>query len=64
VTHGYYNIETMLEAVLSREGQVGVCSSCMDARGMEDADLVEGCHRSPMSELAEWTAKATRVLTF
>lgn len=64
VPHGYYNIETMLEAVISRGGQVGVCSSCMDARGMEDVDLVEGCHRSSMSELADWTAASTRVLSF
>ena len=64
VPHGYYKVETMLEAVLARGGQVGVCSSCMDARGMEDAELVDGCHRSSMSELAEWTANATRVLTF
>jgi len=62
--HGYYNIETMLLAVLKRGAQIGVCSSCMDARGMDDADLVEGCHRSSMSELAEWTANAIRVLTF
>lgn len=64
VPHGYYNIETMLHAVLTRGAQVGVCSSCMDARGMEDGDLIEGCRRSSMSELAEWTATADRVLTF
>lgn len=61
---GYYNIETMLGAALEHGAQVGVCSSCMDARGMEDRDLIEGCQRSSMSELAEWTASSARVLTF
>jgi uncharacterized protein involved in oxidation of intracellular sulfur len=64
VPHGYYNIETMLDAVVKRGALIGVCSSCMDARGMEDGELMEGCHRSSMSELAEWTATASRVLSF
>jgi uncharacterized protein involved in oxidation of intracellular sulfur len=36
----------------------------MDARGLVDADLVAGAHRSSMTELAEWTLWAEKVLTF
>jgi uncharacterized protein involved in oxidation of intracellular sulfur len=36
----------------------------MDARGLIDADLVAGAHRSSMAELAEWTLWAEKVLTF
>lgn len=54
----------MLRAVLEHGAQVGVCSSCMGACGMEDRDLIEGGQRNSMSELAEWTASSARVLTF
>jgi len=30
---GYYNVQAMLGAVVRHEGVVGVCGSCMDARG-------------------------------
>jgi uncharacterized protein involved in oxidation of intracellular sulfur len=64
VPQGYYNVQTMLGAVLRRNGAVGVCGSCMDARGISDADLVEGTHRSSMDELTRWTVEADKVITF
>jgi uncharacterized protein involved in oxidation of intracellular sulfur len=36
----------------------------MDARGISDADLVEGTHRSSMDELTRWTVEADKVITF
>lgn len=64
VPTGYYNIETMLKDVLKHGGEVGVCATCMDARGIVDAQLVEGAERSGMSGLAAWTAEADKVLVF
>lgn len=62
--NGYYNIERMLRAVSRRGGAVGVCGTCMDARGITDAELSEGCGRSTMEELTDWTVAADRVLVF
>lgn len=62
--NGYYNLERMLTAVVRRGGEVGVCGSCMDARGITDGELVEGGHRSSMDQLTDWTLEADRVLTF
>ena len=45
-------------------GAVGVCGTCMAARGIAEADLVEGTHKSSMAELAEWTEWADKVLVF
>lgn len=64
VPHGFYNIELMLHPILRHQGRIGVCGSCMDARGMTDAELAEGCHRSSMEELTEWTLWADKVLVF
>ncbi len=64
VPKGYYNLETMLRAVVHRGGEVGVCGSCMAARGLADADLVEGCRRGSMDQLTDWTLWADRVASF
>jgi uncharacterized protein involved in oxidation of intracellular sulfur len=64
VPNGYYNIERLLKAVARRGGEVGVCGTCMDARGIADADLLEGAYRGSMDQLTAWTVDADKVLTF
>ena len=64
VPQGYYNVQTMLGAVTRRHARVAVCGSCMDARGMTDAELIEGAHRSSMEELTTWTLEADKVIAF
>ncbi len=64
VPQGYYNVETMLKALVRRCGTVGVCGTCMDARGLKDTDLVEGTRRSSLDEMTEWTLWADKVLVF
>lgn len=64
VPQGYYNIETMLHGIAARGARVGVCGSCLDARGIADAELAGGCERSSMAELAAWTAWADKVIVF
>lgn len=64
VPQGYYNVEVMLGAVSRRNGEIGVCGTCIDARGIAVEDLVKGAHRSSMEELTDWTLWADRVLTF
>ena len=61
---GYYNLERMLKGITTRHGQVGVCGTCMDARGITEAELAEGCRRSTLEELTDWTLGADRVLVF
>lgn len=61
---GYYNIERMLKRVISGKGSVLLCGACMDARGMNEAELLEGAQRSTMDALANATAAADKVLVF
>lgn len=61
---GYYNIERMLKRVLGSNGTVLLCGTCMDARGISDAELMNGARRSSMDELAEATVRADKVLVF
>ncbi|NOT32976.1 MAG: hypothetical protein HOP12_02270 [Candidatus Eisenbacteria bacterium] len=64
VPAGYYNVQNMLAALTKRGGEVGVCGTCMDARGIALDELVEGSHRGTMDELTEWVATSDRVLIF
>ncbi len=61
---GFYNRERMLRGLTTRSIPVGACGSCMDARGLTDANLLEGVHRSSMEELTAWTIEAEKVLVF
>lgn len=64
VPSGYYNVERMLKVLGSHGARVGVCGTCMDARGIAEPDLVEGTHRSSMDELTSWTIEADKVIVF
>jgi uncharacterized protein involved in oxidation of intracellular sulfur len=64
VPSGFYNLEVMLGSVISHDGVVGVCGTCMDARGIAPEGLITGAHRSNLDELSEWTAWADKVLVF
>ena len=63
VPEGYYSIQLMLGKVL-RRGEVGLCGTCMDARGMAEGEMIKGATRSTLAQLADWTAEADRVLVF
>ena len=61
---GYYNIERMLKAVISKGGQVKICGTCAEGRGIHSLGLIEGAEISTMSQLAQWVVEADKVLTF
>jgi len=61
---GYYKLDRMLLSITRQGGEVRSCSTCMDARGITDAMLIEGATRSTMDALADWTIAADKVLVF
>jgi len=63
VPAGYYNVQVMLGKVIGA-GEVGLCGTCMDARGLTEAEMAEGAKRSTLAQLADWTAEADKVLVF
>jgi uncharacterized protein involved in oxidation of intracellular sulfur len=64
VPQGYYHLERMLKAVSRQGGEIGVCGTCMDARGIRDAELTDCARRSTLEELTDWTLWAERTLVF
>lgn len=64
VPNGYYNVEVMLRHVQMRGGEIGICSTCMDARGIGDEELARSARRSSLEELTDWTVWADKVVVF
>ena len=65
VPEGFYNVQLMLGRVSRAQAEaVGVCGTCMDARGMKGEELMDGTHRGSLEELADWTMWADKVLVF
>ena len=64
VPDGYYNLGRMVEALGRCGADVGLCGTCMDARGVGEEGLGTGARRSSLEELADWTGWAERVLVF
>jgi len=63
VPEGYYNVQLMLGKV-ARKGEISLCGTRMDARGLHDDELVEGARRGTLGQLADWTTEADKVLVF
>jgi len=63
VPEGYYNAGDMVK-MAAASGEVGLCGTCLTARGIEDGELVSGAVRRTLNDLAAWTAEADKVLVF
>jgi uncharacterized protein involved in oxidation of intracellular sulfur len=64
IPQGYYNIETMLAAIIFKGGMVKICGTCANARGLKEIKLVEGAEISNMVELTQWISDSDKILTF
>jgi uncharacterized protein involved in oxidation of intracellular sulfur len=64
VPQGYYNLDVMLRGVTKHGGEVGVCGTCLDARGIADTELSDATHRSTLDQLTDWTQWAEKIVVF
>lgn len=62
--HTYYNTQEMLRQAGKSGAQIGVCKTCLEARGIQDQHLVPCAKRSTLDDLTAWTEEADKVLTF
>jgi uncharacterized protein involved in oxidation of intracellular sulfur len=61
---GYYNLERMLKSFIKKGGTVLLCGTCMDARGLREDELQEGCKRSTLDGLTTASIEADKVFVF
>jgi uncharacterized protein involved in oxidation of intracellular sulfur len=60
---GHYHLDRMLKPLV-RRAQVGLCGSCMDARGLREEQMVDGVRRSSLEGLTDWTLWADKTAVF
>lgn len=61
---GYYNLERMVKGVIKRGGNVLLCGTCMETRGLLESEILEGSSKSTLDELTRHTVEADKVLVF
>ncbi|WP_294088879.1 DsrE/DsrF/TusD sulfur relay family protein [uncultured Actinobacillus sp.] len=59
-----YHIQQMLEILTSQGATIKLCKTCTNARGITELPLAEGVEIGTLSELADWTMEADKVLNF
>lgn len=64
VPDGYFHLDRMIASVARHGGEIGCCSTCMDARGINDDALVTEARRSTLEELTDWVIWADKTVTF
>ena len=53
----------MLKPVL-RRGRILFCGTCMDALGIQDAEIAEGKRRSNLDEFTQFSVAADELIVF
>lgn len=64
VPNGYYHLGRMLTVAARQNTEIGLCGTCMDARGITDGMVVAEARRSTLEELTDWTIWADKTITF
>jgi tRNA 2-thiouridine synthesizing protein D len=61
---GLVNCGQMLEDLVKGGVEVKGCVVCADARGVTQAELIDGVKLATVHDLIEWTATSDKVLSF
>ncbi len=61
---GLTNYGQMLEGMIEGGVEVKACGVCADARGLTQADLIEGVKLATIHDLVDWVSNSDKVLTF
>lgn len=64
VPQGYYNIESMLQMLVRNGAEIAACGTCLDARGIAEAEILTGAQRGSMALLAEWSDLADKIFVY
>lgn len=62
--NGYYHLDRMITSTAHHGAEVGLCGSCMDARGITDEMIIPDAHRSNLDQVTDWTLWADKTITF
>ena len=61
---GYYNMEMMLRALIKKGVTIKACGTCLNARGLDVSEIVDGVERGSMKILSKWVKNSDQVISF
>ncbi len=61
---GFYHLDRMATSAARHGAEIGLCGSCMDARGIIDTMLIRDARRSNLDEVTDWVLWADKTITF
>ncbi|MEX0847751.1 MAG: DsrE family protein [Ilumatobacteraceae bacterium] len=64
VPNVYYHLDRMSTSAARHGAEIGLCGSCMHARGITDAMVIDDARRSSLDEVTDWTLWADKTVTF
>lgn len=62
VKQGNYNIGLMLTDIMNAGGEVRICTSCAESRGVQNP--LKGAGLGTLSDLTNWIVQSDKVLSF
>lgn len=64
VPTGAYHILSMVEDITKNGGEIKMCTSCGNARGLADNKMASGVEWTNLKTLTDWTVNSDKILTF
>lgn len=64
VPNGYYHLDRMAVSAARHGAEIGLCGTCMDARGITDEMLIPEARRSALEEVTDSVLWADKTVTF
>jgi uncharacterized protein involved in oxidation of intracellular sulfur len=64
VPDGYYHLDRMLTSAARHGAEIGLCGTCMDARGITEEGVIDAVRRSSLDEVTDWALWADKTITF
>jgi uncharacterized protein involved in oxidation of intracellular sulfur len=61
---GYYNTAQMIKELVGSGANIRACGTCLNSRGIEENELVEGVLVGKMLDVARWAEGSAKVITF
>ena len=61
---GLINYGQLLENLIQGGAEVKACVVCVEARGLTQADLMDGVKIATVHELVDWTVNSDKVIVF
>jgi len=62
--NGFYHLDRMMTAAARHGAVIGLCGTCMDARGITSAAVIPEARRSNLDEVTDWILWADKTVTF